>query len=98
MIHSVPSVSNTGFYVIQLQIWKFFNDLIETETVGQKVQNIDHTYTHTPHARPTAALARFNSDSIIVFHVTNHDDFVRILKAHFSYLYGARKFYLKRIF
>ena len=69
MIHPIPGIANTGFYVIQLQIWKFFNDLIETETIRQKVQNIDHTDTHTPYARPTAALARFNGDSIIIFHV-----------------------------
>ena len=64
MIHSISSVAKAGLDILQLQIRKFLKNFFEAEAIGQKIQNIDHTYAHAPNAWASPAFPRFYCNSI----------------------------------
>jgi hypothetical protein len=63
LVDSPPSVDETRFDVINLQIRHFLNDLIHAQPGSEQIENIADPDSHSSHARASAALLRVQCDA-----------------------------------
>jgi len=64
MAHTLASETKTSMNVFKLKIRMLIENLFWSHSIGQQLQNIAHSNSHSSNTGPPATLLRVHSDSI----------------------------------